>query len=179
MYVAVLDYDLDNRVTKFSEFATEAEADAHVAAFIGSYSNAFTSLDPGGGAASWLVSSGSLSESVDLQPLKLAKKAELDTAYDAAANADVVWNGNTYQADKSARENMEELSVYRGTGGALPVGFTWRTQANVNVAFTWTDFDGLITAVATQKFTAVSNLHTKKDALEAAATVAEVNAITW
>ena len=116
------------------------------------------------------------------KPLSLAKaekKAELDAAYDAAANADVTYNGNTFQADKAARENLEELSVYRGTGGSLPVDFTWRTKANTNVAFTWTDVDGIITAIATQKFVAVANMHTKKDALEAAATVAEVNAITW
>ena len=110
---------------------------------------------------------------------KASKKKELDIAYDTAANADVTYGGNVYQADKTARENLEELSVYRGTGGALPVGFTWRTKANTNVAFTWTDVDGLITAIATQKFVAVANMHTKKDALVAATTVAEVNAITY
>ena len=114
-----------------------------------------------------------------LEKAKASKKAELDVAYDAAANADVTYGGNIFQADKAARENLEELSVYRGTGGALPVGFTWRTKANTNVAFTWTDVDGLITAIATQKFVAVANMHTKKDALESATTVAEVNAITW
>ena len=122
---------------------------------------------------------GSQPDSEALASAKESKKAELDVAYDAAANADVTYSGNVFQADKAARENLEELSVYRGTGGALPVGFTWRTKANVNVAFTWTEVDGLITAIATQKFAAVANMHTKKDALEAAATVAEVNAITW
>ena len=114
-----------------------------------------------------------------LADAKTAKKAELDAAYDAAANADVTYGGNVYQADKIARENLAELSVYRGTGGSLPVGFTWRTKANSNVAFTWTDVDGLITAIANQKFAAVANMHTKKDALDAAADVAAVNAITW
>ncbi|MBI4005759.1 MAG: hypothetical protein HY356_03730 [Gammaproteobacteria bacterium] len=55
MYIAIVDYDQDNRVTKYQDYKTQAEADAHVTRVLGKYPKAFTALDPGGGFSSWLV----------------------------------------------------------------------------------------------------------------------------
>jgi len=55
MYIAIVDYDQDNRVTKYQDYKTQAEADAHVARVLGRYPKAFTAPDPGGGFSAWLV----------------------------------------------------------------------------------------------------------------------------
>lgn len=55
MYIAIVDYDLDNRVTKYQDYETQAEADDHVARVLGKFPKAFTAPDPGGGFSSWLV----------------------------------------------------------------------------------------------------------------------------
>jgi len=55
MYIAIVDYNQYNRVTKYQDYETQADADAHVARMLSDFPKAFTTLDPGGGFASWLV----------------------------------------------------------------------------------------------------------------------------
>jgi len=45
-FMAVMAWDGDNRITKYLPFDTETEADAHIAAHIGNYPNAFTVVVP-------------------------------------------------------------------------------------------------------------------------------------
>ena len=54
-FIAVMSYDGSNRVEKYGRFGTQAAADAHVAAFIGQYTDAFVTSDPGSSADEWLV----------------------------------------------------------------------------------------------------------------------------
>jgi hypothetical protein len=55
MYIAIVDYDNNNRVTKYQDYKTKAEADGHVARERDRYPKAFVASDPGGGFAAWLV----------------------------------------------------------------------------------------------------------------------------
>ena len=54
-YLAIVDWDADNRVEKYQDYLTEAEAAAHVGRVAGSFPDAFTALDPGGSFRNWLV----------------------------------------------------------------------------------------------------------------------------
>jgi len=64
-FVAIMAWDGDNRTAKYLDFNTLAEAEAHVAAFIGRFPNAFATDTPAGGPRDWVVSGKTLSS----QPL--------------------------------------------------------------------------------------------------------------
>jgi hypothetical protein len=56
MFIAVMDFDADRRLKKYQgDFATLAEAQAHVDRMSSDYPNAFAAPDPGGGWFDWIV----------------------------------------------------------------------------------------------------------------------------
>jgi hypothetical protein len=114
-----------------------------------------------------------------LADAKLDKNKELAEAYEAAIKADVTYNGNVFQAGDRTTQSIEKINAFRKAGGVLDPSFSWRAKDNTPIAFTYADIDGLVLAISAVEFTAVDNLHTKKDAVIAAADVAAVNAITW
>ena len=54
MFVAIMK-STDNRVDKLAQFDAEADADAHVAEFIGRYPDAFTAPLPVGALSDWFI----------------------------------------------------------------------------------------------------------------------------
>ena len=104
----------------------------------------------------------------------------MEMSYSTALDADVTYNSVIYQSGDYTRQNLSEaISNYVASANALPDPFTWRAKDNSDVAFTTTDIKALAALIGTQKTTAIYNLHDKKDAINAAADVAAVNAINW
>ncbi len=54
-FIAIMKATPDGRVAKYGDFSTEAEADAHVAAFLGDYPDAFTVPEPGEPFSHWRI----------------------------------------------------------------------------------------------------------------------------
>ena len=54
-HLAIVAWGATNRVTKYQNYPTEAEAVAHVARVLVDFPSAFTAPDPGGGPRDWLV----------------------------------------------------------------------------------------------------------------------------
>lgn len=77
-YIAVVDWDNLNRIEKFQEYETEADALLHVARVIGTFPNAFSILRPNSGQRDWLVDpiAKTLSVSVPSRVLVELKRAK-------------------------------------------------------------------------------------------------------
>lgn len=59
-FIAVVAWTLDNRVSKFMDYTTQEEAEAHVTRVLATYPAAFFALSPGGGPRDWVVSGKTL-----------------------------------------------------------------------------------------------------------------------
>lgn len=55
MYVAIMKWDADGRVSKYQPFEIEAEATAHAARFADDFPQAFGVLAPAGDARDWIA----------------------------------------------------------------------------------------------------------------------------
>lgn len=55
MFIAILDYDENKRVTKFLEFGSENAANVHADKYRARFPKAFVTVAPNGGVQSWLV----------------------------------------------------------------------------------------------------------------------------
>lgn len=75
MYLAIMSYSPDGTVTKFQECADQAAADAHVAAFIDVYPDAFAAALPAFEQRLWLVSGGTLIKNTALETTLAAEQA--------------------------------------------------------------------------------------------------------
>jgi hypothetical protein len=59
-HLAIVAWDGDGRVAKYQDYATAAEAAAHVARVAKAFPQAFAAEDPGGGFRDWRVVDGAL-----------------------------------------------------------------------------------------------------------------------
>jgi hypothetical protein len=59
-YLAIVAWDAEGRVAKYQDYATAAEAAAHVARAAQAFPLAFAAQDPGGGFRDWRVVDGAL-----------------------------------------------------------------------------------------------------------------------
>ena len=73
MFIAVVDWTVENRIAKYQDLKTEAEALEHVERVKDRYPKAFVAPDPGGGFASWLVDAAA--RTLSLSPLPKPVKA--------------------------------------------------------------------------------------------------------
>lgn len=130
----------------------------------------------GGG---WSYSSGTWAINATgeqaLLPVKRAEKiAELEAARLAVEYSDITHAGQTWKADKDARALLAQvLSV-----GSVPAGMYWRDSAETPHAMTYTDLQALGRAILDRGLAADLNLETKKAAVNATATAAEIESIT-
>lgn len=110
-----------------------------------------------------------------LEEAKTAKLEELKAAYDAANYADIDYNSKTWHADQGTQQLLAAvLSV-----GSVPQGMYWRDVAETQNAMTFADLQALAAAILTRGLSLDLNLTTKKAAVDAATSIAEVDAITW
>ncbi len=74
-FIAILKTTPDGRVAKYQDFLTEAEADAHVVAFLGNYPDAFTISEPTEPFSHWRISMGAKTLVIDPPILTLESVA--------------------------------------------------------------------------------------------------------
>lgn len=118
----------------------------------------------------------------DLAEAKINKTNEIMASWAAVAFAPIMFTaaGSTsksYDADITAMTNIMQVLTLTGE---TPTGFYWRLADNSREEpFLKSDVQGLADAIGVRNIPYFQNRSDKKDAIEAATTIAAVNAITW
>jgi hypothetical protein len=119
------------------------------------------------------------------QQLASAQAAQLGKMFSAyaaatAQNVTLTTAGavtKAFQADPQAIANVQAMLAAYKT--AVPTGFYWVSADNTQVPFTLADLQGLAKAMGDQGWTAFQNLQNRKASINAATTVAAVQAVVW
>lgn len=119
-----------------------------------------------------------------LTEAQTSQSATIDQAYSAAVTADISFTtaaGVTavFQADGDSQQVLSVSVQGYDMVGSVPDGFFWKAADNAQVAFTLSDLKGLYRAMLDRGWLAFKKRTDLKDAIAAAKTVAEVQAITW
>jgi hypothetical protein len=143
-------------------------------------------------AGEWWVVNGALTQTDPNAPTtaQLLAQAQSDqiallrAAYQQAIQHPVSYTSKggvtkTYQADPGSVANLQSMLLSFGATQTAPSGFYWVAADNTQVPFTYADMQGLAQALGTQGAAAFQHLQTQKSAVNAATTVAAVQAITW
>lgn len=112
-----------------------------------------------------------------LQEIKVAKIAELKAERDAKEVEPITYNGNSYDYDDKARERINAAIIALDVQGA-DASIDWTTATNADVKVTANDLRMVIASVAQRSNALHVAYRAAKDKVEAATTVAEVEAIT-
>ena len=108
-YIAILKVDSSaKRVEKFQPFSTQAEAEAHVQNYIGTYSLAYCAGDPGGSSQHWSCDTSAKTIVIDtlVDPDAFNQKRILAyaTEFSIPEQLDMIWHdkkdGTTNWEDK-------------------------------------------------------------------------------
>ena len=108
---------------------------------------------------------------------KPAKIAELKAERDAAEVEPITYNGNRYDYDDKARERINAAIIALDVQGA-DASIDWTTADNADVKVTANDLRMVIAMVAQRSNALHVAYRAAKDKVEAATTVAEVEAVT-
>ncbi|WP_345815291.1 DUF4376 domain-containing protein [Paraburkholderia sp. PREW-6R] len=120
----------------------------------------------------------------ELAAVRSARKAILQAEYNAALTAPVSFTNaagitSVYQADEVSQSNLlKMLMVFRPTE-TTPAGFFWVAADNSQVPFTYADMQGLALAIATPGIANFARLQSLKAAVDSAATLTAIQAVTW
>jgi len=109
---------------------------------------------------------------------KQSKKSAILAEYNKLMNADIVYQGATFQADEASEIAMLKKLTAVANGGLLPTGFAWTDLANNDIPADLPYLQGLYTAIQTRKDKQWQRLKTAKAAIRAAATTKAVNAVS-
>lgn len=112
-----------------------------------------------------------------LADAKTAKIAELKAERDAREVEPITYNGNSYDYDDKARERINAAIIALDVQGA-GISIDWTTADNTDVKVTAQDLRRVIAVVAQRSNALHVAYRAAKDKVEAATTVAEVEAIT-
>lgn len=108
---------------------------------------------------------------------KSAKIAELKAERDSKEVEPITYNGNSYDYDGKARERINAAIIALDVQGA-DASIDWTTADNQDVKVTANDLRCVIAAVAQRSNALHVAYRAAKDKVEAATTVAEVDAVT-
>lgn len=108
---------------------------------------------------------------------KPAKIAELKAERDAREVEPITYNGNTYNYDDKARERINAAIIALDVQGA-DASIDWTTADNADVKVTANDLRMVIAMVANRSNALHIAYREAKDKVEAATTIAEVDAVT-
>jgi len=94
-FLAIMSWDGENRITKYLPFPTEAEADAHIAAHVGQYPNAFSAVvptTPEGKLRDYVVdeAAGTVAYTPEPGPPPPTDDERIDEAFNQASDKNVV-----------------------------------------------------------------------------------------
>ena len=112
-----------------------------------------------------------------LADAKTAKIAELKAERDAREVESITYNGNIYDYDDKARERINAAIIALDVHGA-DASIDWTTATNADVKVTANDLRMVIASVAQRSNALHVAYREAKDKVEAATTVAEVEAVT-
>jgi len=118
-------------------------------------------------------------DSVLLEQAKSAQIITLTSAYNAAIQQPVSYMGTTFQADADSQTKVIQVLAAMTPAGSTPSGFYWVDAANNHVAMTLAQVQGLSQAMMAQGWTAFQRLQTHKAAVNAAASIPDVQAVVW
>ena len=112
-----------------------------------------------------------------LAAAKPAKIAELKAERDSKEVEPITYNGNSYDYDDKARERINAAIIALDVQGA-DASIDWTTADNADVRVTANDLRMVIASVAQRSNALHMAYRAAKDKVEAATTVAEVEAVT-
>lgn len=115
-----------------------------------------------------------------LQEMKDRKKDEINGWRDSALTALTVdHGGNTFDADKLARENLTSTLTAIQAGVAVPDPLDWRDATDVTRSLAHTDLTTICGLMFSAVDTAYNHSWTLKGDVDAAADESAVNAVVW
>ncbi|AOK33973.1 hypothetical protein WL90_06720 [Burkholderia cenocepacia] len=85
----------------------------------------------------------------------------------------------TFQADPGSQTVLMQTTQGYSIAGGVPEGFYWVAADNAHVPFTLADLEGLYQAMLARGWAAFQRKQTLKEQINAATTVADVQAVTW
>lgn len=108
----------------------------------------------------------------------------LRAAYQQAIQANVKYTSvggiaASYQADAQSVANLQASIAGCMAAQATPTGFFWVSADNTEVPFTFADLGGLAAAIFAQGAAEFVRFQIYKKAVRSAATVADVQSVTW
>lgn len=112
-----------------------------------------------------------------LAAAKPAKIAELKAERDSKEVEPITYNGNSYDYDGKARERINAAIIALDVQGA-DASIDWTTADNADVKVTANDLRMVIAMIAQRSNALHMAYRAAKDKVEAATTVAEVDAVT-
>ena len=112
-----------------------------------------------------------------LSEVKAEKIAQIEAAYIVAMQQPVTYMGTTFQADAASQDILTKTLVTLNATGSVPAAFWWRDANNNNVAMSLAELNGLAGAMLNQGWAAFQTRVARKDAVTAATSTAEVDAV--
>lgn len=112
-----------------------------------------------------------------LAKAKAARISYIEEQYEAREHADIVYLGATFQTGDESQKLIDR--VLSAQNGTAPAGFGWYDITNTKVQMTNADLQGLANAIFLRNQPLFDNKQARKAAIRAAATAAEVEAVTW
>ena len=112
-----------------------------------------------------------------LEQTQSAKLRESEAAYQAAITAPITYMGTTFQADTGSQDTLAKTLTTLNASGAVPPGFTWWDEANNAVPMNLAQLTGLAGVMLERGWTAFANKQAKKDQVNAATTVEQVDSV--
>ena len=113
----------------------------------------------------------------ELDDAKAEKLIALRADYESLLAGGVQYDGAVFETDAKSTTALAETLTAVANGWTLPAGFVWRDSANVDHPADVAWLKGLATAMADHKAAAFRRLSAAKDAVRAAGTVADVEAV--
>ena len=132
--------------------------------------------------AAWDNTTMSWVDTRSLGDAKTRKNAEINAARLAANRGSFSFAGKTFACDELSRSDIDGVNGLVALTGDLPPGWpgAWKAVDNTYVHIpnvqVWTEFYGAMVAQGNTNF---AHAQSRKAALEAADTLAEVDAIVW
>lgn len=130
-YIAVVQLDGNNRVAKLQEYATQAEADAHVTRVLSTYPLAYAAEKPAQGRFyEWVGNTTSktltyTAASVDIASAKSKKLSSAKQTLASKIDLGWVYNTKTYQVGGTHAANMDRfINAYNYMWATIPAWLT-------------------------------------------------------
>ena len=123
----------------------------------------------------YVAKGGTVEPMHSLADLQAKKIQELEKSYSNANQLDIAYMNTTFQAGKKS----QDLIVSVLSAGNVPSGFFWVDKTNNQVAMTYTDLQGLSSAILVRNQANFVHLQNLKGQVKAATAQAGLDAIIW